>query len=570
MHRWVSENGSENRSEWVSEWVGGWVGGWVGEWVSGWVGEWVSGWVGGWVGEWVSGWVNGWVGERVSGWVGEWVSGWVGEWVSGWVGEWVSGWVSEWVSEWAREEENDIDGKAMVGEFMCMYVCKWCVCVCMCEWVSLCVCVCDVCVNDVCVWYAVFMLCVPVDIREYVSVGVHACVYVRPKGRQGVHPTPWQCTVSHACHAKEAETQGTPGRTSDPLAMHSVPGLPRKRGGDPRDATAYIRSLGNTQCPTPATQKRRRPKGRQGVHPTPWQCTVSHACHAKEAETQGTPGRTSDPLAMHIVPRLPRKRGGDPRDARAYIRSFGNAQCPTPAAQKRRRPKVSVKWVSENVSGWVSEWVIEWVSEWVSECPRGVSEWCESVCVCVWNIWKDVKLLPDDVRLLLHGSFWWILNPVFLTALLHRSFLSRGAISCLQLIAQRRGLHSWLIWLRDAGVTYLPIFQKWEEAQPKNLHVVYLECSICCTVVAIWNLFWSITDWAASELSEPSSKDVESILHTEFHVGSTSFPVRFYWNVFAREMHSTTEIRNDVSEQVCHSCCVRQVGRNPSGKAFLG
>ena len=213
----------------------------------------------------------------------------------------------------------------------------------------------------------------------------------RPKGRQGVHPTPWQCTLSHACHAKEAETQGTPGRASDPLAMHIVPRLPRKRGGDPRDARACIRPLGNAHCPTPATQKRRRPKGRQGVHPTPWQCTLSqvchakeaetqgtpgrasdplamhivprlprkrggdprdarayirpwqctlsHACHAKEAETQGTPGRTSDPLAMHIVPSLPRKRGGDPRDARAYIRPLGNAHCPTPATQKRRRPK---------------------------------------------------------------------------------------------------------------------------------------------------------------------------------------------------------------------------------------
>ena len=213
----------------------------------------------------------------------------------------------------------------------------------------------------------------------------------RPKGRQGVHPTPWQCTLSHACHAKEAETQGTPGRTSDPLAAHIVPRLPRKSGGDPRDARAYIRPLGSAHCATPATQKRRRPKGRQGVHPTPWQCTLSHACHAKEAETQGTPGRTSDPLAVHIVPpatqkrrrpkgrqgvhptpwrctlshachaneaetqgtpgrtsdpvavhivpRLPRKRGGDPRDARAYIRPLGGAHCPTPATQKRRRPK---------------------------------------------------------------------------------------------------------------------------------------------------------------------------------------------------------------------------------------
>ena len=160
-----------------------------------------------------------------------------------------------------------------------------------------------------------------------------------PKGRQGVHPTPWQCTLSHACHAKEAEPQGTPGRTSDPLAVHIVPRLPRKRRGAPRDARAYIRPLGSTHCPTPATQKRRSPKGRQGVHPTPWQCTLSHACHAKEAEPQGTPGRTSDPLAVHIVPRLPRKRGGAPRDARAYIRPLGSAHCPTPATQKRRSPK---------------------------------------------------------------------------------------------------------------------------------------------------------------------------------------------------------------------------------------
>ena len=187
-----------------------------------------------------------------------------------------------------------------------------------------------------------------------------------PKGRQGVHPTPWQCTLSHACHAKEAEPQGTPGRTSNPLAVQTVPRLPRKsggaprgrqgvhptpwqytlsprlprkRGGAPRDARAYIRPLGTAHCPTPATQKRRSPKGRQGVHQTPWQCTLSHACHTKEAEPQGTPGRTSDPLAVHIVPRLPRKSGGAPRDARAYIQPLGSADCPAPATQKRRSPK---------------------------------------------------------------------------------------------------------------------------------------------------------------------------------------------------------------------------------------
>ena len=178
---------------------------------------------------------------------------------------------------------------------------------------------------------------------------------------------------------KRGDASGTPGRTSDPLAVHIVPRLPRKRGGDPG---------------TPAEPR--------GVHPTPWQCTLSHACHAKEAETQGrqrnpgayirplgsahcptpatqkrrrprdasgTPGRTSDPLAVHIVPRLPRKRGGDPgtpaeprgvhptpwqctlshachakaaetqghqRNPGAYIRPLGSAHCPTPATQKRR------------------------------------------------------------------------------------------------------------------------------------------------------------------------------------------------------------------------------------------
>ena len=137
---------------------------------------------------------------------------------------------------------------------------------------------------------------------------------------------PWQCTLSHACHAKAAEPKG-----------HR------------RDARAYIRPLSSAHCPTPATQKQRSPRdtggtpgrtsdplavhiaprlprkssgaqgiaeGRQGVHPTPWQCTLSHACHAKAAEPKG-----------------------HRRDARAYIRPLGSAHCPTPATQKQRSPR---------------------------------------------------------------------------------------------------------------------------------------------------------------------------------------------------------------------------------------
>ena len=239
-----------------------------------------------------------------------------------------------------------------------------------------------------------------------------------PKGRQGVHQTPWQCRLSHACHAKEAEPQGTPGRTSDPLAVHIVPRLPRKRGGAPRDARAYIRPLGSAHCPTPATQKkrspnwdarayirplgsadcptpatqkRRSPKGRQGVHPTPWQCTLSHACHAKAAEPQGTPGRTSNPLAVHIVPRLPRKSGGAPRDARAYIQPLGSAHCPTPATQNAHWPTPATR-VSE--CEWVSEWV--WVSESESESVSESECECEWVWVCVRSEWVCVCVSEEE------------------------------------------------------------------------------------------------------------------------------------------------------------------------------
>ena len=51
----------------------------------------------------------------------------------------------------------------------------------------------------------------------------------------------------------------------------------------------------------------------------------------------------------------------------------------------------------------------------------------------------------------------------------------------------------------------------------------------------------------------PLSKDVESILRTEVLVESTNLSCQFVGIVCARAMHSTTKIRNDVSEQVCHS-----------------
>ena len=134
-----------------------------------------------------------------------------------------------------------------------------------------------------------------------------------------------------------------------PLAVEIVPRLPRKSGGDQgtpeerqRDARAYIRPPGSEDCPIPATQKRRRPKERQ-------------------RDARGTPGRTSDPLAVEIVPRLPRKRG---------VSEWGSEGV-SEGGREGVREWVS-GWVSEWVSGWMSEWASEWVSERGSE---GVSEW---------------------------------------------------------------------------------------------------------------------------------------------------------------------------------------------------
>ena len=144
------------------------------------------------------------------------------------------------------------------------------------------------------------------------------------KRRQSVHQTPCRCSKSHACHAKAATE--------------------RRR---PNDAKAYIRSPADAPSPTPATQKQRQSRGdqttpkrtsdplqmlqvprlprikvateprtkrRQSVHQTPCRCSKPHACHAKAAAE--------------------RRR---PNDAKAYIRPRADAPSPTPATQKQRQ-----------------------------------------------------------------------------------------------------------------------------------------------------------------------------------------------------------------------------------------
>ena len=127
------------------------------------------------------------------------------------------------------------------------------------------------------------------------------------KRRQSVHQTRCRCSRSHACHAKAAaerrrpndaktyirplRRQTTPKRTSDPLQTQQAPRLPRKSSGRAAET-----------------------KRRQSVRQTPCRCSKPHACHAKAAAE--------------------RRR---PNDAKAYIRPVADAAGPTPAAQKQRQ-----------------------------------------------------------------------------------------------------------------------------------------------------------------------------------------------------------------------------------------
>ena len=224
------------------------------------------------------------------------------------------------------------------------------------------------------------------------------------KRRQSVHQTPCRCTKSHACHAKaateprrpnDAKAHQTPCRCSKSHAGHAKAAAERRRPNDvqsvhqtpcrcskshtchakaaaerrrPNDAKAYItppalQMLQVPRLPRKSSDRAAETKRRQSVHQTPCRCSKSHTCHAKAA---AEPKRTSDPLPMLQVPRLPRKSSGRtaetkrrqsvhqthcrctmshachakavaeprrPNDAKAYA----DAPSPTPATQKQRQ-----------------------------------------------------------------------------------------------------------------------------------------------------------------------------------------------------------------------------------------
>ena len=155
----------------------------------------------------------------------------------------------------------------------------------------------------------------------------------------------WQCTKSHACHAKATAERWRPNDARAyirPLAVHQVPRLPckshRQSGGDQGTPGRTSDSLAVHQVPRLRRKTHRQSGGYQGTPgrtSDPLHCTKSHACHAKAtgraAETKGrqgvhpTPCSAPSPTPAMQKPPAERRR---PRDARVYIRPLAVHQVP--------------------------------------------------------------------------------------------------------------------------------------------------------------------------------------------------------------------------------------------------
>ena len=102
--------------------------------------------------------------------------------------------------------------------------------------------------------------------------------------------------------------------------------------------------------------------------------------------------------------------------------------------------------------------------------------------------------------------------------------ICRGMECASDVSIQRRRICCTVRWIGDAQSTYLlNLFQKWEEAQPKNLHVVYLTCQFFSALLSQSGITFDQICMVLLHQNLPQSKDVESIPRTEFHDGSTIF-----------------------------------------------
>ena len=168
----------------------------------------------------------------------------------------------------------------------------------------------------------------------------HAChaKEAEPEERQGVHPTPCKAPSAAPATQKPPAEQRRPRDARAyirPLAEHQVLRLPRK-SHRPRDARAYIQPLAEHQVLRLPRKSHRQSSGDQGTPgrtSDPLQSTKCCACHAKAtgraAETKGRQGVHPTPCGAPSAAPATQKPPAEqrrPRDARAYIRPLAEHQ----------------------------------------------------------------------------------------------------------------------------------------------------------------------------------------------------------------------------------------------------
>ena len=138
------------------------------------------------------------------------------------------------------------------------------------------------------------------------------------------------------------------------------------------------------------------------------------------------------------------------------------------------------------------------------------------MCVCVWTIWRDVKLLN-------FAGGWGSLG------VLH---LAKTAPSGCDISARPA-----LAYLHHSS------YGKWPSQEPPS-RLSFRFHRFSCTVFAICLSQQFFDFFSHTGYGDGSFLHFGKSLHQPT-------PVRCNGSVFARKMHSTTEFRNDSSEQVC-------------------
>ena len=198
--------------------------------------------------------------------------------------------------------------------------------------------------------------------------------------------------------------------------------------------------------------------------------------------------------------------------------------------------------------------------------------------MCVWNIWRDVKLLPwltelfflsfSDQALCHYNEPVLSILPGFYSI----SFSIAGGVTVDFLVTPTK-LWKSTGWKFGRKLLYLQCrswahsSRSWGTRHTVFSVVVSLHCQVTTkplpedflldTVIAICQYWWFVLT-LFRVCSQLAPVHTENSFWLSFESGHHLAPVRFYWSVFARTMHSTTEFaKMFLSKWVIHAGFVK-------------